>query len=167
MPSRTVGEDWHDSRHIIDAEVKMLPAQRYRQPDAGAVLDKLHDITERCGFLPEEEVRQAASELGVPLSQLFGVATFYASFSFTPTGRHSVMVCEGTACYVRGSAALVARLAEELGVAPEETTADLAFTLKRVRCVGSCGLAPVVRVDDKTYGRQTPAGVSAILDEYR
>ncbi len=145
----------------------MLPSERYRQPDAGAVLTALHEITARCGYLPEDEVCKAAAELGVPLAQLFSAATFYAVFSFKPCGRHKIQVCEGTACYVKGASALMNKLQAELGVAPDETTADLSFTLKRVRCVGSCGLAPVVRVDDDTHGRLTPNVLEAILSKYR
>ncbi len=145
----------------------MLPSQQYRQPDAGAVLAALHDITARHGYLPGDEVRRAAKELGVPLSQMFSAATFYAAFTFTPCGKHKIQVCEGTACYVRGSAALLARLSEQLGIAVDETTVDLAFTLKRVRCVGSCGLAPVVRVDEETYGRVRVEDIEKILSGSR
>ena len=145
----------------------MLPSERYRQPDAGAVLSALHEITARFGYLPEEEVRKVAAELGVPLAQMFSAATFYAAFSFKPCGRHKIQVCEGTACYVKGASALMNKLQADLGVAPDETTADLTFMLKRVRCVGSCGLAPVVRVDDETFGRLTSNALEAILAKYR
>ena len=145
----------------------MLPSQHYRQPEAGAVLTTLHDIGARFGYLPEDEVRKAAGELGVPLSQMFSAATFYAGFSFKPCGRHKIQVCEGTACYVKGAAALMAELQTKLGIQLDETTDDLAFTLKRVRCVGSCGLAPVVRVDKDTHGRITPAALSTILAQYQ
>jgi NADH:ubiquinone oxidoreductase subunit E len=149
------------------SEVNMLPSQHYRQPDAGAVLTALHDITARCGYLPAEEVRRAAQELGAPLAQVYSAATFYAAFTFKPCGRHKIQVCEGTACYVKGASALMAELQTQLGVQPDETTDDLAFTLKRVRCVGSCGLAPVVRVDNDTHGRLTPSALEAILTKYR
>jgi NADH:ubiquinone oxidoreductase subunit E len=145
----------------------MLPSEHYRQPDAGAVLTALHTITAQFGYLPEDQVRQTANELGVPLSQMLSAATFYAAFTFKPCGRHKVQVCEGTACYVKGASALMSRLQADLGIKPDETTDDLAFTLKRVRCVGSCGLAPVVRVDDQTHGRLTPAALSKILNKYR
>jgi NADH:ubiquinone oxidoreductase subunit E len=102
----------------------------------------------------------------MPLAQMFSAATFYAGFSFKPCGRHKIKVCEGTACYVKGAAALMAELQTELGIRPDETTDDRTFTLKRVRCVGSCGLAPVVRVDDDTHGRLTPAALSTILARY-
>jgi NADH-quinone oxidoreductase subunit E len=145
----------------------MLPSQAYRQPDPGAVLAALHEITARHGYLPADALRQAAAELGVSLSQMFSAATFYAAFSFTPCGRHKIHVCEGTACYVKGSPELLARLRAELGIAPDETTPDNAFTLKRVRCVGSCGLAPVVRVDGDTYGQVRPDALDTVLAGYR
>jgi NADH-quinone oxidoreductase subunit E/NADP-reducing hydrogenase subunit HndA len=145
----------------------MLPSQQYRQPDAGVVLAALHEITARRGYLPEDDIRQVAGELGVPLSQVFSAATFYAGFSFEPVGHHRLQVCEGTACYVKGAPALMAQLESELGIASDETTDDLAFTLKRVRCVGSCGLAPVLRLDGETYGRLAPGDLGSILNKYR
>lgn len=145
----------------------MIPADKYRQPKAGAVLAALHHITDRHGYLPAEEVRRAATELGIPLSQIFSAATFYAAFSFKPLGRHKLQVCEGTACYVRGAAALLEQLARELDIEVDQTTEDLLFTLKRVRCVGSCGLAPVLRVDDQTFGRLSPAELGSIVDQFR
>ncbi|MGD2077664.1 MAG: NAD(P)H-dependent oxidoreductase subunit E [Chloroflexota bacterium] len=145
----------------------MIPAERYRQPKAGAVLAALHEINAQHGYLPGDEVRRAAAELGIPLSQIFSAATFYAAFSFKPLGRHKLQVCEGTACYVRGAAALLEQLAAELGIEVDQTTEDLLFTLKRVRCVGSCGLAPVMRVDDQTFGRLSPADLGAIVDQFR
>jgi len=145
----------------------MIPAEKYRQPQAGAVLAALHDITNRHGYLPAEEVRRAAAELGVSLSQIFSAATFYAAFSFKPLGRHKLQVCEGTACYVRGAAVLLEQLAADLGIEVDQTTEDLLFTLKRVRCVGSCGLAPVIRVDEQTFGRLSPTDLGAIVDQFR
>jgi NADH-quinone oxidoreductase subunit E len=145
----------------------MLPSERYRQPNAGAVLIALHEITAHFGYLPEDQVRKAAAELGVPLAQMFSAATFYAAFSFKPCGRHKIQVCEGTACYVKGASALMSKLQAELGISPDGTTDDLSFTLKRVRCVGSCGLAPVVRVDNDTHGRLTPNALESILAKYR
>lgn len=144
----------------------MLPSERYRPPDAGAVLAALQEITARCGYLPAEEVRRAAERLGAPLSQVFGAATFYAGFSFKPVGRHTIQVCEGTACYVKGSSTLLARLENDLSIGEGETTADLRFTLKRVRCVGSCGLAPVIRVDGDTFGRLTAEAVPGLLARF-
>jgi NADH-quinone oxidoreductase subunit E len=145
----------------------MLPSQAYRQADPGAVLAALHEINARHGYLPADALRASAGELGIPLSQMFSAATFYAAFSFTPCGRHKIHVCEGNACYVKGSQDLLARLRAELGIAPDATTPDNAFTLKRVRCVGSCGLAPVVRVDGDTYGHLRPDALDTLLAKYR
>jgi NADH:ubiquinone oxidoreductase subunit E len=145
----------------------MLPAQHYRQPEAGAVLTALHEINTRCGYLPGDEVRQAALDLGVPLSTMYSAATFYALFSFKPCGRHKLQVCEGTACYVKGAAALLAELQKELGIQVDQTTDDLLFTLKRVRCVGSCGLAPVARVGEETFGRLTTSDLETIVAKFR
>ena len=103
----------------------------------------------------------------IPLSQIYSAATFYSAFTFRPIGRHKLQLCEGTACYVRGAAALLEQLAQVLGIEADETTQDLLFTLKRVHCVGSCGLAPVLRVDGETYGRLTPAQIADILAHYQ
>jgi len=145
----------------------MLPSQHYRQPAAGAVLTALHEINTRCGYLTADEVRRAAIDLGVPLSVIYSAATFYTLFSFKPCGKHKLQVCEGTACYVKGAAALLAELQQELGIQVDQTTDDLLFTLKRVRCVGSCGLALVVRVDEETFGRLTTADMETILAKFR
>lgn len=145
----------------------MLPSQHYRQPEAGAVLTALHEINIRCGYLPVDEVRQAAIDLSVPLSVIYSAATFYALFSFKPCGKHKLQVCEGTACYVKGAATLLVELQKALGIQVDQTTDDLLFTLKRVRCVGSCGLAPVVRVDEETFGRLMLADLEAVLAKFR
>jgi NADH:ubiquinone oxidoreductase subunit E len=145
----------------------MLPSQHYRPPEAGAVLTALHEINGRCGYLPADEVRRAAHDLGVPLSVIYSAATFYALFSFKPCGQHKLQVCEGTACYVKGAAALLAELQKDLGIQVDQTTDDLLFTLKQVRCVGSCGLAPVVRVDEETFGRLTTADLDSVLAKFR
>jgi NADP-reducing hydrogenase subunit HndA len=145
----------------------MLPSEQYRIPEAGAVLAALHDINQNHGYLPGDEVRNAAKALGVPLRQIFSAATFYTIFSFTPPGRHTLKVCEGTACYVKGATALLDKLADELGIEPDETTQDLLFTLRNVKCVGSCGLAPVVRVGEETFGRLSPGDLDAVLARFR
>lgn len=145
----------------------MLPSQQYRKPEAGVVLGALHEICERHGYLPADEVRQASKSLGVPLSQLFSAATFYTIFSFKPLGRHKLEVCEGTACYVKGATKLLEKLAEDLGIGLDETTEDLLFTLKSVKCVGSCGLAPVVRVGSETFGRLTTDDLDSLLIKFQ
>jgi NADH:ubiquinone oxidoreductase subunit E len=148
-------------------EVTMLPSQQYRQPEAGAVLSALHELSTRYGYLPEDELRKAAGELGVPLSQLYSAATFYTAFRFTPRGQHTIHVCMGTACYIRGGQKLLEKIEATLGVQPGETTGDRTFTLQTVRCVGSCSMAPVLRVDGHTYGRLNTTALSPILSRYR
>jgi len=136
-------------------------------PPGGALLTKLHAINAEHGYLPEEELRRAASELGVPLSQLYSTASFYAAFSFQPRGRHTIQVCLGTACYIRGGEKLLEKLETILGVKPGETTDDQAFTLETVYCLGSCSMSPVVRVDGDTYGRLRADRLPRILKKYQ
>jgi len=136
-------------------------------PPGGALLTKLHAINAEHGYLPEEELRRAADELGVPLSQLYSTASFYAAFSFQPRGRHTIRVCLGTACYIRGGEKLLEKLETILGVKPGETTDDLAFTLETVYCLGSCSMSPVVRVDGDTYGRLRADRLPRILKKYQ
>jgi NADH:ubiquinone oxidoreductase subunit E len=134
---------------------------------AGALLARLHAINAEHGYLPEEELRLAASDLGVPLSQLFSTVTFYASFSLEPRGHHTICACQGTACYIRGGDQILEKLESTLGVCQGHTTEDQEFTLETVYCVGSCSMAPVVRVDEDTYGRLKPDRLPRILKKYR
>lgn len=136
-------------------------------PASGALLAALHAVNSTHGYLPEGELRRAAAELKVPLSQLYGVATFYSSFSFQPRGQHTIYVCLGTACYIRGGDKLLEKLESTLGVKAGETTQDGQFTLETVHCVGSCSMSPVVRVDGDTYGRLKASRLPRILEAYR
>ena len=136
-------------------------------PPAGVLLAKLHSINAAHGYLPEPELRAAADELGVPLSQLYSAASFYASFSFQPRGRHTIQVCLGTACYIRGGDRLLEKLASLLGVEPGDTTEDRAFTLEIAYCFGSCSMAPVIRIDGEPYGRLRADQLPRILKNYR
>ena len=135
-------------------------------PAGGEVLKRLHRINAEQGYLPEASLRRAADELGVSLSGLYSAASFYAAFSFKPRGRHTIQVCLGTACYIRGGDKLLEKLEATLGVKQGETTDDLAFTLETVYCLGSCSMSPVMRVDDDTYGRLKPDQLSRILKKY-
>jgi NADH-quinone oxidoreductase subunit E len=144
----------------------MLPAQKYERPKAGAVLAALQEISEVYGYLPQDALQEKAAELRVPFSQMYSAASFYASFSFKPCGKHKIQVCEGTACYVKGATELLKQISDILGIQPDESTEDLTYILKRVRCVGSCGLAPVVRLDEETFGRVTAADLDTILEKF-
>jgi NADH:ubiquinone oxidoreductase subunit E len=108
-----------------------------------------------------------ADALDIPVSKVYGVATFYAQFSLTPKGDNIIQVCTGTACYVKGAQKVLDKVIEELGIHSGETTADGKFTIQDTRCLGCCGLAPVMTINEDVYGRVTPAQVKGILDKYR
>jgi NADH-quinone oxidoreductase subunit E len=123
-------------------------------------------IQRHYGYLPEKAMRALARELKVPFSKVYGVATFYAQFRLKPCGRHLISVCLGTACQVRGGERIYRRLKRELGVKLGGTTPDGRFTLETVSCVGACGMAPVVVVDENTHGRLTPEKTLKVIQQY-
>ncbi len=134
--------------------------------DSGELITILHRIQEHFGFLPAEVQQCVADELSIAVSKVFGVVTFYSLFTMTPKGKHPINVCTGTACYVRGAEAVLSEIAAQLAIKVGETTADGKFSLSCLRCVGACGLAPVVMVGEKIYPRVTAGEVSSILAEY-
>jgi len=140
--------------------------KRY-QGKPGAVISVLEDIQETQGYLPKEVLQKVSERLNVHLSQLFSMATFYSAFTLKPRGKHTIHVCLGTACHVRGAPRIVDELSRLLDVEPGDTTANNEFTLETVRCVGCCSLAPVVRVDKDTYGYNTMDRVPKILTNYK
>ena len=127
----------------------------------------LHKAQSIFGYLPAEVQEIVARELKVPVAKVYGVVTFYSYFSMIPKGKNPISICMGTACYVRGGEKVLEEFKRKLGVEVGETTKDGLFSLNCLRCVGACGLAPVVMVGDKTYGRVSPDGVQEILAEYR
>ena len=127
----------------------------------------LQDIQGRYFYLPQEVLSRVARKLRVPLTDVYQVATFYRCFSLVPRGRHQVQVCLGTACHVRGAPRVLDRILTDLKLGAPGTTRDRQFTVLTVRCVGCCGLAPVVRVDDKTHPHLTQAKVRGVLNKYR
>jgi len=133
----------------------------------GALVEILHKAQEIFGYLPRDVQLYVARKLGIPGAEVFGVVSFYSYFTTKPRGKHTISVCMGTACYVRGADKILERLKEKLGIESNEVTEDGVFTLKDVRCVGACGLAPVVMVDDKVYGRVKEEDLDNILKSYR
>lgn len=119
------------------------------------------------GYLPEKALQIISEALGVPLAEVYGVATFYAQFSLYPKGQYKIGVCLGTACYVKGSGDVYQKLCDELKIKGGECTDDLKFSLDATRCIGCCGLAPVMTVNDDVYGKVTPDEVPKILAKYR
>ena len=132
----------------------------------GALLPVLHEAQEIYGYLPIEVQQMVADGLGVSLSEVFGVATFYSRFSLTPKGKHRISVCLGTACYVKGSDKILTEIENLLGIKSGECTPDGLFSIDSCRCVGACGLAPVMMIDEEVYGKLTPSEVDKILDKY-
>ena len=127
----------------------------------------LQQIQKECGYLPEEAMLEIAKFLGVPESKVYAVATFYAQFRFTPIGRNHVTVCRGTACHVRGAQRILEKIEKHLGIKEGETTSDMEYSLETVACIGACGLAPNMVINDKTYGRLTVKGITEILEKVR
>lgn len=121
-----------------------------------ALIPLLQEIQARHGYLPEESLRELAKRLGIPVSRVYGVATFYAQFSLNPRGEHLIQICKGTACHVQGSEAIIEHLKRELGLEQGNSGFVRKVTLEVVRCVGCCSLAPVMMVDGVAYGRLTP-----------
>ena len=133
--------------------------------DPGELINILHEAQSLQGYIPEEMQRIIASKLDIPASRVYGVVTFYTFFTMTPKGRHPISVCMGTACYVRGAEKILDELKRRLGIDVGETTPDGKFSLDCLRCVGACGLAPVIMIGEKVYGRLQAADIKNILDE--
>ena len=131
------------------------------------LLSVLQDIQAKYGYLPEEKLIETAETLDMPLIDVYGVATFYKSFSLTPKGRHQVKVCLGTACHVRGASRIDKEVERKLGIGPGETSEDGEFSLETVMCLGCCAIGPVVVIDGKYYGQVTPTKVESILRTIR
>ncbi|HDS07448.1 MAG TPA: NADH-quinone oxidoreductase subunit NuoE [Bacteroides sp.] len=133
----------------------------------GELINILHRVQGTFGYLPAEVQEVIAEKLNIPVARVYGVVTFYSYFTMTPKGEFPISICTGTACYVRGAEKVLGEFKKELQIEVGETTADGKFSLSCLRCVGACGLAPVVLVGDKTYGRVAPDDVKEIIGEYQ
>ncbi|MFB0557037.1 MAG: NAD(P)H-dependent oxidoreductase subunit E [Dehalococcoidia bacterium] len=129
----------------------------------GFLVPILQDIQQHYHYLPEETLKEVADKLKLSLRDVYGVATFYRSFSLIPKGKHLITVCLGTACHVRGGARIVSAVSRELGIEAGETQKDLKFTLETVNCLGCCAIGPIVVVDDEYYGQMRPQEAIAII----
>lgn len=132
----------------------------------GATMPVLQAAQEIFGYLPEEVQIMVAESMDIPLSEVYGVATFYAQFNLNPKGKYQVSLCLGTACYVKGAADVLTAIEKKLGITPGSITPDGKFSLDACRCIGACGLAPVMMINEDVYGRLTPDQIGAILDKY-
>ncbi|MDD4776773.1 MAG: NADH-quinone oxidoreductase subunit NuoE [Fermentimonas sp.] len=131
------------------------------------LINVLHEAQHEFGYLPAEVQDVIAHNLHISVAQVYGVVTFYSYFSMIPKGEHPISICTGTACYVRGAEKVLEEFKKELNIKVGETTSDGKFSINCLRCVGACGLSPVVLVGERVFGRVSPDGVKAILDEYR
>jgi NADP-reducing hydrogenase subunit HndA len=147
-----------------EAELRKVIAEN--KDEKGALMPIMQKAQDIYGYLPIEVQTIIADEMGIPLEKVYGVATFYAQFSLNPKGEYQISVCLGTACYVKGSGDIYAKLEEILGIKGGECTADRKFSLDACRCVGACGLAPVMTINGEVFGRITPKDVQGILDKY-
>lgn len=134
--------------------------------DASELINILHAAQGTFGFIPQEVQEVIASRLDIPVSQVYGVVTFYSFFTMTPNGKYPISVCLGTACYVRGAEKVLEELERQLDIKVGETTTDGLFSIDCLRCVGACGLAPVISIAGKVYGRVAPEKIKKILSEY-
>lgn len=154
-----------DKRNDLGTFIDSLPLGTDRERNRGFLIESLHRAQELFGYLPECVQKYVADKLGLHLSEVYGVISFYSFFTDVPQGRYRIHVCTGTACFVRGADRVLDEFKRYLNVDEGETTPDRKFSLGGVRCVGACSLAPVVMVNDRVYGNVTPKNVAEILDE--
>ena len=147
-----------------EAKLKEVIAKNIDDP--GAVMPVLQEAQEIYGYLPIEVQQIISDEMQIPMSKIFGVVTFYSFYSLQPKGKYKISVCLGTACYVKGSGQVYDKLQQVLGIGGGECTPDGKFSLEACRCVGACGLAPVMMINDDVHGRLTPDSVEGILAKY-
>ena len=150
-----------------EQEAKLKDAIARHKEDPGAVMPVLQEAQEIYGYLPIEVQTMVAEGLGVSLEEVYGVSTFYSQFALSPKGKYNISVCLGTACYVKGSGDILNKISEQLGIGAEECTPDGQFSLTACRCIGACGLAPVITVNDDVYGRLTVDDVPYIINKYK
>mgnify|MGYP002709155587 FL=1 len=148
-----------------EERLRQVIAEHKGQP--GATMPVLQAAQEIFGYLPEEVQIIVAEGLEIPLSEVYGVASFYAQFTLNPKGKYQISLCLGTACYVKGAADVLAAVEAKLGIKTGSITEDGKFSLDACRCIGACGLAPVMMINEDVYGRLTPEKVGPILDKYR
>jgi NADH:ubiquinone oxidoreductase subunit E len=154
----TVEVDYIEGTNQILARTKHQPSD---------LIGILQDVQREFGYIPRASLERISDDLMVPLSRVYTVATFYKAFKLQPTGKHIIKVCLGTACHIKGGPQLMQALESELGVKPEVVTEDGLFSYEGVRCVGCCGLAPVIMVDEDFHGKLRPGDIKRILTQYR
>jgi len=148
-----------------EAELRALIAQH--KGEEGALMPVLQGAQEIYGYLPQEVQKIIASEMEIPLAEVFGVASFYSMFTLNPKGEVAIAVCLGTACYVKGSGDIINKVSEIIGIEAGETSSDGKYSLDATRCIGACGLAPVLTINNEVYGRLAVGEIPEILKKYQ
>ena len=164
-PKSTDG--WDELQEFSPKELAAADAiiDRYRNKP-GSLIPVLEEVQEAIGYLPKSIQRRIARRLKIPFSEVYGVVTFYSFFTMIPRGRHTIRCCLGTACYVKGGQKILEKLSQTLKAEAGETTPDRRFSLETVRCLGACGLAPVMVVDEHTYKQMNSSKVQEIISDY-
>jgi NADH:ubiquinone oxidoreductase subunit E len=149
-----------------EQEQQLLKIIDNYKDDSSRLMTVMQEAQEIYGYLPVEVQEIIAEGMGLPLEKVYGVATFYSQFALSPKGVYNISVCLGTACYVKGSGDIFNKITEKLGIGADECTEDGKFSLNACRCIGACGLAPVMMVNDEVYGRLTVDDIDGILEKY-
>ena len=160
-----ISDSSHQPVEIDYMELDTIIEEQFNKDKENLIMI-LQEIQKKYNYLPQASLIYLSEKIGVPISTIFGVGTFYSTFSLEPRGKHIISVCLGTACHVRGAEKVRDRIQESLNLQDGQTTEDMLFTLESVRCLGCCSLGPVVRVDDDIYGRITSDMTGKILENY-
>jgi len=139
-----------------------LVVEKYKQKPS-ALISILQDIQDKVGYLPPDVLRRVAKQMDISLRQIYGVATFFKSLNLTPPGKHTITLCLGTACHVRGGGKILSEISNFLDIEPDETTEDGELTLRTVNCLGACAIGPLMVVDDKYHGKMSPSKAKSLL----
>ena len=152
---------------VDERDQKLLEIFEKYKDTRGALIPVLHEAQELYGYLPIEVQKAISKGLNIPLTEIYGVVTFYTQFSLVPKGKFKIQVCMGTACYVKGASQILDKMKEKLGIHVGDCTEDGKFSLDACRCIGACGLAPVIMINDDVYGRLSPDDIEGIIDNYK
>ena len=164
MKKKLTTVEFHGTK---EQEAKLVAMIARHKDEKGAMMPILQEAQEIYGYLPIEVQEIIARETGEPIEAIYGVASFYSQFKLNPNGKYAIAICLGTACYVKGSGDIYNKLQDVLGIGGDECTADRKYSLSATRCIGACGLAPVLTVNEEVYGRLTVDDVPRILEKYK
>jgi NADP-reducing hydrogenase subunit HndA len=164
MKKKLTTVEFHGTKEQEDKLLKVIAGYKDVR---GAMIPILQEAQDIYGYLPIEVQRIIARETGVPIEEIYGIVTFYSQFKLNPNGHYAISVCLGTACYVKGSGKIIEEVSKQLNLPVGSVSKDGKFSLDAIRCVGACGLAPVMTINGDVYGRLTPSDVAGILAKYK